>query len=770
MNAKVVWSWRSAVLSIVVLFLVTRLYHLTLLPLSGGEATPITWALQAQQLRDWSDWFAAVRAAAQPLHSWLLVPVISLASNCADQACHPDRVLAARLLSVASGAVTLTLVFALTTRLFGRAAACAAALVYVCTPLTLLHDRLALPAALLTAASVLVLWCLLSWCEQPDVTGRSRTSLWKSVVRLRPVPWRSGVLGIVLGLALLTSSEALALLFVIPGAVALWRPRSLRRWWSLANACLVAGLLFSVVFTDSLAGSIAAPLSAPAAAAAVAADWATSVGYLAAAAWTYLTWPFVVLLGGAALWAGVMGQQRGLTTEHSERSTAEQHVAGTRNGPTWRGVGVCLLWSIGSAVGVLSSQPAPTTADLVFVMVPTFPLVGWGLARLTAASQRLPELVSALVKLTQVPAGGPVRSLGAGSQSRTTRGPKLRRSQAPPTCPVWPEFWPATLGPIRAALAAGIVLGVYVAPAVAWGWSLLADPTSTAWHDGPGASDRDRYIEGRQSGYGLREIVDRLRAAAEHQQVVVFTADAAGMPRDGVRVLLGNMPSPVLATVPPGMPVAEWLAQRVGREYQAASTGAALFYLLDDDHSGAGDRAFRRVNPGARVVQRVMKPGSHRFVLYKLPWQPPGDDHWLDPPPRFGERIALAGYALSATTYRAGDTVRFTLFWEALATPVSSYTVFTHIVADDPAQKIGQWDQYPVAGNHPTPTWRRGDFFTDPYEVPIDPNARPGSYRVIVGLYRLETLERLPVTVGDAGGTESGTDFYELAEIVVTAP
>ena len=339
MNARVVWSWRWAALAIPVLFILTRLYNLTLLPLSGGEATPITWALQAQQARDWSDWFAAVRVAAQPLHSWLLAPVINLpltwlVSNCADQTCQPDRVLATRLLSVASGAVTLTIVFALTTRLFGRAAACAAALVYVCAPLTLLHDRLALPSALLTAASVLVFWCLLTWCEQPDV-------------------WRSGVLGIALGLALLTSLEALPLLFVIPGVVAVWRPAALQRWWSLANASLLAGLLFSVVFTDPLAGIVAASPSAPPAAAAVAADWTTSARSLAAAAWTYLTWPVVVLLGGATLWAGAAGLRRGLATEHTERSSAASRIAGTSDGAAWRGVGVCLLWSAGSAVGVL---------------------------------------------------------------------------------------------------------------------------------------------------------------------------------------------------------------------------------------------------------------------------------------------------------------------------------------------------------------------------------------------------------------------------------
>ena len=710
MNARVVWSWWWAALAILVFFILTRLYNLTLLPLSGGEATPITWALQAQQARDWSDWFAAVRVAAQPLHSWLLAPVINLpltwlVSNCADQTCQPDRVLATRLLSVASSAVTLTIVFALTTRLFGRAAACAAALVYVCAPLTLLHDRLALPSALLTAASVLVLWCLLTWCEQPDV-------------------WRSGVLGIALGLALITSMQALALLFVVPGVVALWRPAALQRWWSLANTYLLAGLLFSVVFTDPLAGNVTA---SPSAATVVSTDWTTGTRSLAAAAWTYLTWPVVVLLGGVALWAGAAGLRRGLATEHTERSGAASRVARTSDGSTWRGLGVCLLWSAGSTVGVLGSEPAPTTADLVFVVVPAFPLVGWSLARLTAASQRLPELVSALAKRTQVPAGWPVRRV-----------------------------------------AAGIVLGVCIAPAVVWDWSLLTDPTSVAWHDGPGVSDRARYVEGRQSGYGLREIVDWLRAAAERQRVVVFTADAAGMPRDGVRVLLGDVPNPVLATLPPGIPVAEWLAQRVGRGYQAASTGATLFYLLDDDHSGTGDREFRRANPGAGVVQRVVKPGDtgHQLVLYELPWQTPGADHWLEPAPRFGERIALAGYALPATTYRAGESVRFTLFWEALATPASSYTVFTHIVADDPAQKIGQLDQRPVADKHPTPTWRRGDLFTDPYAVPIDPNTRPGSYRVIVGLYRIETLERLPITLS---GEPLGGDFYELGKIVVTA-
>ena len=92
--------------------------------------------------------------------------------------------------------------------------------------------------------------------------------------------------------------------------------------------------------------------------------------------------------------------------------------------------------------------------------------------------------------------------------------------------------------------------------------------------------------------------------------------------------------------------------------------------------------------------------------MYELPWQPPGDDRWLDPAPRFGERIALAGYALPAKTYREpGQAVRFTLFWEALAPNAALATAIPSSRTSWPTiqrTKIGQRDQLPVAGKHPT--------------------------------------------------------------------
>ena len=721
------------ILAIVALFVATRLYNLGLLPLTGSEATAISWGLQAQHARDWSDWLVAVREGAQPLHSWLLVPVLGLPL---------DRVQAARLLSVSSGAVTLVLVYLLTRRLFGRAQALAAALLFVCTPLTLVHDRFAFSSALLGAAALLVLWRTLNWCEQPG--GKSAATL-----------------GLALGAALLTSLHALSLLLVIPGAALIWRPASLRRWWTLANAYMLAGLLFSVVYTDPFAGADEGAQSsgrtAPKLATGSSVEWMTSTWALGKASRTYLTEPFFVLLGGGLAAAGSIGLQRVLRKlaeqgrghgrgtasrapawppERSSRTHTLGNGVGHTNGrgttetvaaAKWRGLGVCSLWAAGSAIGMLAGESAPASADLVFVAVAAFPVAGLGLSWLAASPIRLLEIVTGLAGRARPAASW--RTQGA---------------------------------------TAGTVLGLCLGPAAVWDWSLLTNPTTVAWHaDSQLGSDRARYIEGQQSGYGLPDLAEHLREAAAHRPIVVFTEDIAGMPRDGLRALLSDTPMLELAVSPQGVPVAARLAQRLGNSYRAASTGAMLFYLVSDSRGGATERTFRDKNPGVRAVKSVVKPGgASRLVLYEIPWQPPGNDRWLNPVPRFGDRIALRGYALTATTYRAEGTVEITLYWEAEATPAASFTVFTHIVTDDPGQKIGQLDQLPLGGGRTTTTWRPREIITDTYAVQIDPNAPPGAYRLIVGMYRFETLARLPVSLGSDPLRDSS---YELAEIILTS-
>ncbi len=57
-----------------------------------------------------------------------------------------------------------------------------------------------------------------------------------------------------------------------------------------------------------------------------------------------------------------------------------------------------------------------------------------------------------------------------------------------------------------------------------------------------------------------------------------------------------------------------------------------------------------------------------------------------------------------------------------------------------------------------------GQEIEDPYLVPLSPDAPPGRYQVVVGIYLLETMERLSVVDGDGIPV---ADHYVVGEIEV---
>lgn len=125
----------------------------------------------------------------------------------------------------------------------------------------------------------------------------------------------------------------------------------------------------------------------------------------------------------------------------------------------------------------------------------------------------------------------------------------------------------------------------------------------------------------------------------------------------------------------------------------------------------------------------------------------------------FGGVLALRGYALSASAVPRGGTLRLSLYWQGEQPTSTNYTVFVH-VTDDQNRKAGQHDGQPRGGEHPTSIWRPGELVEDRVDVPIAPDAPPGRYRVVVGVYDLATMQRLPL----AGGGDSLT----LAIVTVT--
>jgi hypothetical protein len=111
---------------------------------------------------------------------------------------------------------------------------------------------------------------------------------------------------------------------------------------------------------------------------------------------------------------------------------------------------------------------------------------------------------------------------------------------------------------------------------------------------------------------------------------------------------------------------------------------------------------------------------------------------------RFGSEIELLGYQPGTPEIRSGSTLTLTLYWAALTQPGRDYTVFTHLL-DDAGQVAVGWDNMPCLNECPTSEWRPGRLVDDVHHIPLPADLSPGEYGIALGLYALETGERLPV-------------------------
>jgi hypothetical protein len=96
--------------------------------------------------------------------------------------------------------------------------------------------------------------------------------------------------------------------------------------------------------------------------------------------------------------------------------------------------------------------------------------------------------------------------------------------------------------------------------------------------------------------------------------------------------------------------------------------------------------------------------------------------------------------------------------WSVLSKPASNYKVFVHLL-DSAGQIASQRDAEPAAGFRPTSTWLTGETITDRLGLVIRPGVAAGEYTLVMGLYRPESGERLPVSTGG--------DVVELGQVTV---
>ena len=169
----------------------------------------------------------------------------------------------------------------------------------------------------------------------------------------------------------------------------------------------------------------------------------------------------------------------------------------------------------------------------------------------------------------------------------------------------------------------------------------------------------------------------------------------------------------------------------------------------------------QRLGPAARL-ETVL--GSNHRPLLNVVRLDPGPREDANPPLATLEGlIALSAVRIEPAAVAPGGALRVSLTWRALQRSPENYSVFVHL-RDRGGRTIAQKDGYPGKGAFPTLWWQPGDRVLDEYELTVPPDAPLGEYRVVVGMYRLETMKRLELV---AGGKRADGDELSIGVVSV---
>ena len=206
-----------ATISIIALYLLTRLLFLTQLPIFTDEAIYIRWAQIALQDPNWR--FISLSDGKQPLFIWVAVLLLKYIQ---------DPLLAGRLVSVISGFGSTVAIWFVSYELFKKKRiAFLASLIYVCYPFATVSDRMALYDSLAGCFTLIALYF--------------------SIVLVRKVRLDLAyTLGFAIGLGVLNKSTNFFSLYLLPVTVILFdfgRKNLKKRFVKWVIAALVAAII-----------------------------------------------------------------------------------------------------------------------------------------------------------------------------------------------------------------------------------------------------------------------------------------------------------------------------------------------------------------------------------------------------------------------------------------------------------------------------------------------------------------------------------------------
>jgi len=239
-------------------------------------------------------------------------------------------------------------------------------------------------------------------------------------------------------------------------------------------------------------------------------------------------------------------------------------------------------------------------------------------------------------------------------------------------------------------------------------------------------------------GWELDEQAVRPGDLSAYVEVVVYWEAAVPDGRDylGFAKLLGRdhqLAGDVTRQPVDGMvPTSLWRPNQVWRDrYRTPVFADALAPSLLRVEVGLYD-------PGAKEDLGSVRVGEAKLAPPETQAPP---DHPLEV--ALSDGIALLGYDLSSRSVVPGETITLTLHWEARAAPSADYQVMVHLLGVDP-EPVAQGDGPPLGGDYPTSAWASGEVIVGPHAVVLPADVPPGQYRLLVGMYNLETLVRLP--------------------------
>lgn len=115
-------------------------------------------------------------------------------------------------------------------------------------------------------------------------------------------------------------------------------------------------------------------------------------------------------------------------------------------------------------------------------------------------------------------------------------------------------------------------------------------------------------------------------------------------------------------------------------------------------------------------------------------------------PARTDDGLHLQGYDLLDEP--AGHSLR--LFWETGEAVSSDWITYIHMT-DPQGELVAQFDGAPFAGLLPTSQWEPNSLYIDSRRLELPGSIAPGNYLLRIGLYSIESGERLPFLPDDSG-------------------